>query len=114
MKKFTVLHNLLNIDRYVFPGCKTGIFYRPEEWPEKVIEELSISEKIAKKHSLKLMKGEIILEEGLTKLEIEAESAYKIQKFYEEWGVQLNFLKIEEFEICVESKKETNVEKSTR
>ena len=46
MKKFIVLHNLLDIDRYVFPGCNTGIFHRPEEWPKKVKKELSKSEKL--------------------------------------------------------------------
>ena len=112
MKKFIVLHNLLDIDRYVFPGCKSGIYYRPEQWPDKVKEKLSISETIAKKHSLKLLKGEIVLEEEITILEIEAESVYKIQKFYEEWGVQLNFLKIEESEICVKSEKKTNVNRN--
>ena len=109
MKKFIVLHNLLDIDRYVFPGCKSGIFHRPKQWPDEIKEKLSISETIAKKYSLKLLKGEIILEEEITKLEIEAESAYKIQKFYEEWGVELSFLKIKESEICMKSEKETNV-----
>ena len=94
MKTFMVKHNLLEVDRFVFPGCKSGIFHRPEQWPEKVIEKLKMAEEIAKKHSLKLLKGEIVLEEEITKLEIEAESAYKIQKFYEEWGVELSFLKI--------------------
>ena len=112
VKKFIVLHNLLDIDRYIFPGCKSGVFHRPEQWPDKVKEKLSISETIAKKHSLKLLKGEIVLEEEITKLEIEAESAYKIQKFYEEWGVELNFLKIEESEICMKSEKETNVNRN--
>ena len=58
------------------------------------------------------MKGEIVLEEEITKLVIEAESAYKIQKFYEEWGVELSFLKIKESEICMKSEKKTNVQRN--
>ena len=112
MKKFIVLHNLLDIDRYVFPGCNTGIFHRPEEWPKKVKKELSKSEKIAQKHSLKLLKGEINLEEELTKLEIEAESSRQIKRFYTEWGIELHFVKIEELETCEEIEYGTNLERN--
>ena len=108
MKKFVVLHSLLDVDRYVFPGCQTGVFFRPEQWPEKVKKELSVSEKIAKKHSLKLLKGEINLEKNITKLEIEAKSAKKIHSFYVEWGVELNYLQIEEYNISAEGKMEIN------
>ena len=47
MKTFIVKHNILEVDRFVFPGCKTGIFYRPKQWPKIVIEKLEMAEKIA-------------------------------------------------------------------
>ena len=84
LKKYYVSHNVLEIDRYVFPGCKSGIFYRPEQWPKNIIEELLLSEKIANKYSLKLLKGEINLEEDVTVLEIEAESENHIKNYYKE------------------------------
>ena len=105
LKKFKVLHSLLDIDRYVFPGCKTGVFHRPEQWPEKIKKELSLSEIIAKKHSLNLLKGEINLDENITILEIEAKSVAKIHSFYAEWGVELHFLQIEEFKTSAKGKK---------
>lgn len=109
-KKYLVKHNLLELDRYVFPGCKSGIFYRPEQWPERVRKKLAIAEAIAKNHSLNLLKGEIYLEEKLTQLEIEAESADSIQRFYNDWDEGIKFLEIKECDSCAESEEETNIE----
>ena len=98
LKKFIVKHNLLELDRYVFPGCKSGIFHRPEQWPDEVKEKLAIAEAIAKTNSLNLLKGEIYLEEELTQLEIEAESSDSIKRFYMDWAEEIQFLEIEECE----------------
>jgi len=110
LNKFIVKHNLLELDRYVFPGCKSGIFHRPEQWPDEFKEKLAIAEAIAKIHSLNLLKGEIYLEEELTQLEIEAESSDSIKSFYMDWAEGIQFLEIEECESFEENEEKINLD----
>ena len=112
IKKFIVKHNLLELDRYVFPGCKSGIFHRPEQWPEEVKEKLAIAEAIAKIHSLNLLKGEIYLEEELPQLEIEAESLDSIKRFYMDWSEGIQFLEIKECESFEENEEKINLDRN--
>ena len=101
-KTFTVKHNILEVDRCVFPGCESGIFHQPETWPQKVKDSLEFAWLLTKKYSVKLLKGEVDLEAAETRLEIEAESPDDIQLFYSEWVNDLTFLEITECIDCEE------------
>ena len=101
-KTFIVKHTLLDVDRYAFPGCKSGIFHQPETWPQEVKDTLEFAGQLAKKYSVKLLKGEVDLEAAETRLEIEAESPDDIQMFYSEWVNDLTFLEINEYKDCEE------------
>ena len=100
MKSFTVEHNLLEADRYVFPGCQSGKWHQPDLWPQGVKDILEKAGVLAKKYSLVLLEGSIDIEEDKTYLIIEAESSDDIQKFYSELGDEITFLKIKESEGC--------------
>ena len=107
MKTFLIQHNILEADRYVFPGWSNKNFLNPEAWPQSIKEILAYAEVQCEKHSMILLKGGVDKQKDLTQILVKAESADSIKTLYKEMepalkkqGEEITFLKINECIDC--------------
>ena len=103
MKTFLIQHNILETDRYVFPGLSNKDFLNPDAWPQSIKEILAYAEIQCEKHSMKLLKGGVNKQKDLTQILVKAESADSIKTLYKEMepelkkqGEEIKFLEINE------------------
>ena len=81
---FLITHKTWAIDKYCFPGQSGNGFFElfPPKWPDgiaKIFEEVG---KLTVKNNIRLIRGEVREQEGLTYIWVEAGKKEDIEKFY--------------------------------
>lgn len=87
---FVVTHDILEVDRLVFPGQSGDQFFQPDKWPSSLLEVLEDVGKLANKHKVRLMRGEVRDKEGLTYLWVSSPTKKHVQKFYDAFQIVLD------------------------
>ena len=79
---FLITHEIFAIDKYCFPGQSGNSFFELSKWPDviaKIFEEVG---KLTEKNNVRLIRGEVREEEGLTYIWVEAGEIKDIENFY--------------------------------
>ncbi len=79
---FLITHEIFDIDKYCFPGHSGSSFFQVSNWPEgiaKIFEEVG---QLTEKNNVRLIRGEVREQEGLTHIWVEAGEIKDIENFY--------------------------------
>ena len=89
-RTFVVTHDILEVDRLVFLNQSGDKFFQRDKWPPGILEAFENVGKLANKHKVKLMRGEVRDKEGLTYLWVSSPTKKHVQKFYDAFQVVLD------------------------
>ncbi len=95
MKHFIVKHDVIEADKYVFPGVNNK-FFPPDKMPQGVIRTLGLAKELCQQYHISLVKGELNLKENYTLVYIDADTEESIEHFYDDLGHKFSFLEIKE------------------
>ena len=79
---FLITHEIFAIDKYCFPGQSGNGFFELSKWPDEIVEVFEEVGKLVAKNKMRLIRGEVREQEGLTYIWVEAGKKEDIEKFY--------------------------------
>ena len=89
INEYLVYHNILSIDKFVFPSGDNNFFLNPETWSKELIKVIDLSKKLCVKHNINLVKGWVNYEKNRTQLTIHAYDENSLRAFYQDFNTPL-------------------------